>query len=171
MSTRNTLWIALASTLLLAGSACKKSEEGFEQAGKAVESTGERATEKGKEMGRDVKEDLQGAGREAKQEQKELGLEEKGKGDTGEQDFAAQRAGFVAESKEKLADIDRKIDELAAKGDEQSRKTAEDLRAKRDALSNEIDQASTHAAAGWDAFKQRIDAGFENLDKELERAK
>jgi hypothetical protein len=75
-----------------------------------------------------------------------------------------------AEMRARLAQIDAKLEQLAARTDEESKQAAATLRQRRDQLSADLDRTEDRADTGWEDFKAQVRSGFDELEKELDSA-
>jgi hypothetical protein len=83
-------------------------------------------------------------------------------------DVNAARDTFVRESRERLSAMDRRIDELEAKGDAEASKRAAQLRAARDEIRADLDRAEDRASENWQQFKTDVDSRWEQLKTDLD---
>jgi hypothetical protein len=88
--------------------------------------------------------------------------------DEARDDLNAARDTFVRESRERLAAMDRRIDELEAKSDAEASKRAAQLRAARDEIRADLDRAEDRASSNWQQFKTDVDARWEQLKTDLD---
>jgi hypothetical protein len=87
-----------------------------------------------------------------------------------EGDLAAARDRYVTSARERLAQVDAKINELSAKADAKSRETAASLKVRRDEIAHEIDVSKDHASKDWDSFKKSVDDSFDKLENDVNDA-
>lgn len=151
------LWGSLAAALLFGG--CKKDphENAREELRKSVEEVREQREEVREEQ-KDVMEEQ----KDVTKEQREL-AEAQG-------NLAKARANYITTTRERLARIDAKINELEARGEMKSKDAAITLRARRDALAGKLDQAGSRVDAEWDEFKSDLDDTFSKIEKDVDGA-
>lgn len=89
---------------------------------------------------------------------------------TDDETFRDERTSFSAEMNERLARLDTKLRELAARGSERTREAAEELRIERDRLAEKVDEIGEHAERGWDAFATDVKHGFSDLERKVDDA-
>ena len=90
--------------------------------------------------------------------------------ETANDDFSHTRSTYSQHINERLARLDAKIHELAAKGTEKAKQAAEELRVERDRLAPKVDEIGKQAREGWDNFETELSRGFDNLEKKLDDA-
>jgi len=90
--------------------------------------------------------------------------------ETASDDFAHTRSTYSQHINERLARLDARIHELAAKGTEKAKQAADEFRAERDRLAPKVDQIGKQAREGWDSFESELSRGFDNLERKLDAA-
>ena len=80
------------------------------------------------------------------------------------------RAKYVAAAKDRLTNIDARIDELAKRADAESQATVAKLRARREQVAARIDTIAHQATAGWTDLKQVVDDGVDSIQKDVDAA-
>jgi len=90
--------------------------------------------------------------------------------DKGNEDLAEARAHYVAATKERLVQIDAKIDELGARADADSKDAVAKLRIRLDELAAKLDALSHQAADGWKTFKQEVEQGADAIERDVRTA-
>jgi hypothetical protein len=84
--------------------------------------------------------------------------------------FRDERTSFGNEMNDRLARLDAKLRELAARGSERTRELADELRVERDRLAVRVDEIGDHAERGWEAFTTDVKQGFADLERKVDDA-
>jgi septal ring factor EnvC (AmiA/AmiB activator) len=146
------LWCSLISAALMGG-ACKQdpSERAADQVRKSVEEVQEQ------------REDLREERKDVLKEQRELAK--------AEGELAQARANYIVTTRERLARMDARINDLELRSDLKAKDAAVGLRARRDMLATKLDAASNRIdAADWDDLRGDLDDTFKQIEKDIERA-
>jgi septal ring factor EnvC (AmiA/AmiB activator) len=106
--------------------------------------------------------DVAQARRDLNKQQREL--------DRAHTDLSAARVEYTNALKDRLAKIDQKLDDLAARTDAVARADADRLRVRRNELAARVDSAADATADRWDAFKKDVDDSFTKLDNDIDDA-
>jgi type IV secretory pathway VirB10-like protein len=85
-------------------------------------------------------------------------------------EYARVRTQYETTSRERLAKLDARINELEQSASESAHQTAQELRKDRDELAMRIDQIREQAKPAWDDFQAKVDDGFQRLEKRLDDA-
>lgn len=137
---KNYLWIALVSSALLAGTACKDDE--------SVELRVDESRERLNTQRADLRDDVKEIEAEAKD------------------DWEATKA----ELRVRLDRIDARLEELKARSDEESKQAEAQLRERRDQLAGALDRTEDKADTGWEKFKADVRRGFDEVEAEIDAA-
>jgi septal ring factor EnvC (AmiA/AmiB activator) len=149
---KSILWCSLISAALLGG-ACKQdpSDQAADQVRKSVEEV------------REQREDLREERKDVVEEQRELSK--------AEGELAKARANYIVTTRERLAKIDARINDLELRADAKAKDAAVGLRARRDMLAAQLDQASNRIdASDWDDFRGDLEDTFKQIEKDVDRA-
>jgi predicted nucleic acid-binding Zn-ribbon protein len=157
---RTTLSIALVSIALAAGG-CKKKQDDTGAAGNEVKKTAENVNDQAKDYNKTA-EDKDSKPKDLDKAQADL--------QAAKVDLVAAKDKFTTTVKDRMAKLDIKINELAARTDAKSKQAAVDLKARRDALSTKLGTTQNLAAADWDAFTKDVNDSFDKIEKDTDDA-
>jgi hypothetical protein len=90
--------------------------------------------------------------------------------ETADEDFAHSRQTYQLQARDRLARIDARIRELAARGEVKAEAAAEELRVQRDRLAAELERAGEQAKPQWDRFESSMRRAFDDLEDRLDAA-
>jgi chromosome segregation ATPase len=162
----------LCVTLVFSLLACKEREDRLERAKESADEAKESVREQRedvREEERDVAEeqrDVTEEQRDIPEERKDV-KEEKSELGTAQAEFAQARTEYENAAKKRLATVDERLRELAARPDPEARQATERLRVQRDQLAQRIETIGTRTAANWEDFRKDVDQGFERLDEDI----
>jgi len=147
-----TLFASLVSTSLVF-SACKKEND--------PETAADRVQDKRDDL-RDERKDVIDENKDVVEEQKDV-TEIRA-------DLSKARADFERSVNERIAQLNAKIDQLEAKGDAKSQELAAEFRIRRDAAKARLNQMASTADDRWEGFKRDVQAGWDELEKDVDEA-
>jgi DNA repair exonuclease SbcCD ATPase subunit len=81
------------------------------------------------------------------------------------------KAEFVATAKQRLAQIDGKLDQLETDASAEGQEKREELRQEKAELTAELDRIENASEDTWASSKQRFADGLGKLEKKIERAR
>jgi small-conductance mechanosensitive channel len=161
----------MVAAALISGAGCKKkSETGKDMdraatsAAKAQENVNDQAKDVAKEQ-KDVNKDQQ----DLAKDQMDVNKEQRDVGGA-KADLAQARERYSVAAKQRLANIDTKLQQIESKGDASAKDTAAKLRARREEIASRLNQVGTQAEASWDTYKKDVDDSFDKLDKDVDSA-
>ena len=160
---RTTIWISMIA-VALAGAGCKKKDDAtkaMDRAERSAEKAQEGATGQAKDVYREEKDQAKDEA-EVTKKQGELSA--------AETEFAQARERYTVAAKQRLANLDAKIQEIEHKPGAQAKDAAAQLRPQRDEIARKLDAIGSQAQAGWDAFKKDVDDELDKLEKAVNDA-
>lgn len=89
---------------------------------------------------------------------------------TADEDFEQSRQTYQLKARDRLAAIDARIRELAARGEAKAEAAAQELRVQRDRLATELEKAGDQAKPHWDRFESSMQRAFDDLENRLDAA-
>lgn len=159
---RMTIWISMIA-VALAGAGCKKKDDAtkaMDKAERSAEKAQEGATGQAKDVYREEKE----AHKDEAKDQAEV-TKQQGELSAAETEFAQARERYTVAAKQRLANLDAKIQQIEHKPGAQAKDAAAQLRPQRDEIARKLDAVGSQAQAGWDAFKKDVDDELDKLEK------
>jgi len=157
---RTILWCTVLATALSTG-ACNKKQDDTGAAATEVKKTQENVNDQTKDLDKKLT-DKKATADELNKAQGDLAM--------ANQDLQAARDKYSITIKDRLAKLDIKINELAARTDQKSKDAVAAMKARRGELSTKVDMIKDHAAANWDTFTKDVDNAFDGIEKDLHDA-
>lgn len=168
---RTTFWVSMFSAALLSVAGCKKKDD----PDSAMDRAGATAAKAQEDMN-DQRKDIASEQKDVMEDRKDLSKEQ---ADVAKQqhelsaaqgDFAQARERYSVAAKQRLADIDAKLQQLEMKADASAKGAAAKLRVQRDALATKLSAVGNEAQSNWDTFKKDVDDGFDRLESDVKDA-
>jgi chromosome segregation ATPase len=179
---RTSIWASMIAATLLTGAGCHKKDDSAKamdkaatSAAKAQEDIRDQANDVNKQQ-KDVAKDQDRMAKDMAKDQDKLNKDQadvaKQQGELGaaQSDLAQARERYSVAAKQRLANVDAKIQQLELRSDATARDTAAKLRVRRDEIANRLNAAGGQVQADWDAYKKAIDDTFDKLDKDVDKA-
>ncbi|HUS27985.1 MAG TPA: hypothetical protein VMZ53_05735 [Kofleriaceae bacterium] len=85
-------------------------------------------------------------------------------------EYVRVRSSFETSSRERLAKLDARINELEQSASESAHQTAAELRKDREELAVRLESAREQAKPAWDEFQSNVEDSFQRLEKRLDDA-
>ena len=85
-------------------------------------------------------------------------------------EYVRVRSNFETTSRERLAKLDARIQELEQSASESAHQTAQELRKDRDELAIRLDSIRQQAKPKWDEFQSSVEDSFQRLENRLDEA-
>ena len=193
---RTTLWISLLSTAVLAGGACKRkteTEKDMDRAATSAQKAQEDVNKNAKDV-RDEQKDVTKAENNLNKQESDV-AKQQGELNAAETNLAQARDRFVTAAKDRLAQLDQKIQDLSARTDAKAKEVAATAKIKRDEIAQKIenakmlgttdpavrhdtgtkyDPATGHTTVNDDKsfkdFKKDLDDSFDKVEKDVNDA-
>lgn len=89
---------------------------------------------------------------------------------TKREEFQQKMQAQLKEWQDELAKLQERADKASASVKAQIQEQIEELRHKRDATANKLDQLQTASDAAWDDLKSGLEASWKDLKSSLDRA-
>jgi septal ring factor EnvC (AmiA/AmiB activator) len=153
---RTTLWCSILSAALLIGGCSKKSES-------------QEAMDKASDQAAKARDEMQKERKDVDDQQSRL-VKEQAELDTAHTDLVQARAKYEQAAHDRLAAIDTRLHELAARSDAKARAAYADLQVRRDQLAAKLDEINKTANDRWDDFKKGADDTFAKLESDINDA-
>jgi BMFP domain-containing protein YqiC len=87
-----------------------------------------------------------------------------------EHEWVNIRSRFEQTSRDRMAKLDARIQELEQSASESAHMTAQELRRDRDELAMRIEQVRDQTKPAWDEFQADVEQSFQRLEKRLDDA-
>lgn len=143
----------------------------------ACDDPGKQANDKISEAQRDVEKKAAEAQRKADEVKREAQAEANDKINDAKASFAKAREDFRHDLQAKVDKLDKKIGELETKALKETGKakadldaTIADVKRQRAALATDVERIGDATAADWDALRARLDKGYDDLERTVDKA-